>query len=249
MSLTESVDFGYQQVGAAEKTVRVERVFASVAPRYDLMNDLMSGGLHRLWKRYAVQVCGARPGSRVLDVACGTGDMCARLARVVGCTGSVIGTDINAAMLERGRDRLMDEGWLETLQCVRADAESLPFAGHSFDVVTIAFGLRNVTHKERALQSMLQVLRPGGCLTILEFSRPVFEGLRTLYDAYSFRVLPALGEMVAGDRDSYQYLVESIRRHPDQATLGAMMETAGFARVGWNNLTGGIVAVHRGYRL
>jgi len=247
--MTESVDFGYQQISAAEKTARVERVFASVAPRYDLMNDLMSAGLHRLWKQYAVQVCGARPGSQVLDVACGTGDMCARLARVVGEKGRVVGTDINAEMLERGRDRLMDEGWLSAVQCIRADAESLPFAEHSFDVVTIAFGLRNVTHKDRALQSIWRVLRPGGCLAILEFSRPVSDGLRAVYDAYSFRVLPVLGELVAGDRGSYQYLVESIRRHPDQHALAAMMESAKFANVSWNNLSGGIVAVHRGWRL
>jgi len=247
--VTESVDFGYQKVDATEKTARVGRVFASVAPSYDLMNDLMSAGLHRLWKNYAVRVCGARPGCRALDVACGTGDMCARLARAVGGSGRVIGTDINAAMLERGRDRLMDEGWFDRVQCVRADAEALPFAAHSFDVVTIAFGLRNVTYKEQALRSMRRVLRPGGCLTILEFSRPVSEGLRGLYDAYSFRVLPALGELVAGDRDSYRYLVESIRRHPDQRALAAMMEVAGFARVAWNNLSGGIVAVHRGWHL
>ncbi len=247
--MTEAVDFGYQQVGAAEKTARVGRVFASVAPRYDLMNDLMSAGLHRLWKRYAVRVCGARPGSRALDVACGTGDLCALLARAVGGEGGVIGTDINPAMLERGRDRLLDEGWFDRVQCVQADAESLPFAEHSFDVVTIAFGLRNVTRKDRALASMRRVLRPGGCLTVLEFSRPVSAGLRELYDAYSFRVLPALGELIAGDRGSYQYLVESIRRHPDQRALAAMMEAAGFSRVGWNNLSGGIVAVHRGWRL
>lgn len=241
-----TVDFGYEQVAASEKTARVRGVFDSVADKYDLMNDLMSGGMHRLWKRFALSQTGLRPGQRALDVASGTGDLGAGLARQVGPHGQAVLTDINREMLARGRDRLLDRGIAGNVAFVIADAEALPFPDRSFDCVTIGFGLRNVTDKAAALRSMQRVLRPGGRLLVLEFSRPRLAGLRPLYDAYSFGLLPALGRAVAGDEASYRYLAESIRMHPDQPTLAAMMREAGFEDCRWHNLAGGIVALHRG---
>jgi len=241
-----STHFGYQQVPENEKARRVAQVFDSVAGRYDVMNDLMSAGLHRLWKRALIERCGLRPGERVLDVAGGTGDISALLHGRVGSNGQVVMTDINREMLRNGRDRLLDRGIaLPTLQC---DAQALPFCDRSFDCVTIAFGLRNVTHKERALAEMRRVLRPGGRTLVLEFSQ-VWQPLRPLYDAYSFGVLPRLGQLVAGDAESYRYLAESIRMHPGQEDLRAMMQEAGYERVDYLNLTAGVVALHRGYRL
>ena len=243
-----TTDFGYAEVSWEEKARRVRGVFDSVAGRYDLMNDLMSGGAHRLWKQFALALTGLRPGGRALDVAGGTGDLAAGLARQVGSEGLVLLTDINAAMLARGRDRLIDAGLVGNVHCVQADAERLPFRDASFDCVTIGFGLRNVTDKPAALASMRRVLRPGGRLVILEFSKPVLPGLDVIYDLYSFRILPLLGRLVANDADSYRYLAESIRRHPDQQTLLAMMQAAGLEDCRYHNLTGGIVAVHVGHR-
>ncbi len=243
--MSKWTDFGYQRVDEDEKAARVDGVFSSVAGRYDLMNDLMSGGMHRLWKRVAVELCGVRPGAQVLDIAGGTGDLARLLARRAGPGGRVWLTDINAQMLARGRDRLLDGGL--TLPALRCDAERLPFRDDSFDCVTVAFGLRNMTHKETALAEMLRVLRPGGRVVILEFSR-VWQPLAPLYDAYSFRVLPLLGRLVARDADSYRYLAESIRMHPSQGELKQMMEAAGFARVDFFNLSFGVVAVHRGFK-
>ena len=242
----ETVDFGYERVPAAEKTGRVRGVFDSVAGRYDLMNDLMSGGLHRLWKRFALSQTGLRPGDRALDVASGTGDLAAGLARQVGPGGQAILSDINWEMLSRGRDRLLDRGIAGNVAFVIANAERLPFRDRSFDCVTIGFGLRNVTDKAAALHSMHRVLRPGGRLLVLEFSQPRVAGLKPLYDAYSFGLLPALGRLVANDEASYRYLAESIRMHPDQAALATMMREAGFEDCRWHNLAGGIVALHVG---
>jgi len=240
------VDFGYEEVPAGEKAGRVRAVFDSVADNYDLMNDLMSGGMHRLWKRFTLSQTGLKPGQRALDVAGGTGDLAAGLARQVGATGLVVLSDINWAMLSRGRDRLLDEGITGNVGFVQANAERLPFADASFDCVTIGFGLRNVTDKPAALASMRRILRPGGQLLVLEFSHPA-AGLKPFYDLYSFKVLPAMGRLVARDADSYRYLAESIRMFPDQPTLAGMMREAGFEDCRWHNLTGGIVAVHRGY--
>jgi demethylmenaquinone methyltransferase / 2-methoxy-6-polyprenyl-1,4-benzoquinol methylase len=245
----DTADFGFRKVPRSEKQRLVGEVFSSVASSYDLMNDLMSLGMHRLWKRFAVAHAAVRQGDQVLDLAGGTGDLSARLAREAGASGMVVCADINGAMLRVGRDRLLDRGLVGNLQFVQANAESLPFAGSSFDAVTIAFGLRNVTDKQRALAAIQRVLKPGGRLVVLEFSQVVLPWLRQIYDRYSFNVLPKLGEIVAGDRDSYQYLVESIRKHPPQAELARMMTLAGLERVDWCNLSGGIVAVHRGYRL
>ncbi len=244
----ETTHFGYQEVPVQEKTGRVADVFHSVANRYDLMNDLMSGGLHRLWKRLAIAQCNARPGQTLLDVASGTGDLAAALARKVGKSGHVIMTDINESMLARGRERLLNQGLVGNVFYVLANAEELPFPSHSFDCVTIAFGLRNVTQQEKALQSMYRVLKPGGKALILEFSRMTLPWLQKLYDLYSFNIIPKLGEWVTQDRKSYDYLVESIRMHPDQETLKGMMEKAGFEDVDYHNLTGGIVALHHGYK-
>ncbi len=241
-----TADFGYERVPAAEKAARVRGVFDSVAGRYDLMNDLMSGGLHRLWKRFALSQTGLRPGQRALDVASGTGDLGAGLARQVGRTGLAVLTDINREMLTRGRDRLLDEGFCGNVAFAIADAERLPFPDGSFDCVTIAFGLRNVTDKPAALASMRRVLRPGGRLLVLEFSKPRVAALQPAYDSYSFRVLPLLGRLVAGDESSYRYLAESIRMHPDQQALAAMMQAAGLEGCRWHNLAGGIVALHVG---
>jgi demethylmenaquinone methyltransferase/2-methoxy-6-polyprenyl-1,4-benzoquinol methylase len=241
-------DFGFEQVAWDDKARRVRGVFDSVAGSYDLMNDLMSGGLHRFWKQFALSITGLRRGQHALDVAGGTGDIAIGLARQVGRTGRVVLSDVNAAMLERGRDRLLDAGVAGNVAFCLADAERLPFADRSFDCLTIAFGLRNVTDKPAALASMARVLRPGGQLVILEFSHPTLPGLKPLYDAYSFRVLPLLGRLVAHDADSYRYLAESIRMHPDQDTLLSMLRDAGLDGCRYHNLSGGIVAVHRGYR-
>ncbi len=245
---TSTTHFGFSEVPAATKSGLVGEVFRSVASRYDLMNDLMSFGVHRLWKRYAVSLSGVRAGNRVLDVAGGSGDMTALLAPKVGPSGIVVLSDINDAMLDVGRSRLADRGIAGNVDFVRADAERLPFPDDEFDCVTIAFGLRNVTHIDRALASMFRVLKPGGRLIVLEFSRVTVAALRPLYDAYSLNLLPLLGRVVAGDEASYRYLAESIRRHPDQDALKGMMEHAGYERVNYYNLSGGIVALHRGYK-
>ena len=241
--------FGYQTVDDAEKAARVRGVFDSVAPSYDLMNDVLSGGLHRVWKSYTVGVANVQPGNRVLDIAGGTGDLARAFAPQVGETGRVVLTDINEAMLRTGRDRLLDEG--RVIPTAACDAEHLPFATGSadagFDLVSVAFGLRNMTHKEAALKEMARVLRPGGRLLVLEFSRPAAP-LQKAYDFYSFKLMPMLGKLIAGDGDSYRYLAESIRMHPDQATLKAMMKDAGFGHVDVHNLAVGIVALHVGVK-
>jgi demethylmenaquinone methyltransferase/2-methoxy-6-polyprenyl-1,4-benzoquinol methylase len=248
MSDETPTDFGFERVPPREKARRVRGVFDTVADKYDLMNDLMSAGVHRLWKRFTLQLANLHPGQRALDVAGGTGDLAAGLARQVGERGFVALTDINGTMLERGRDRLIDAGFAANVCCVQADAERLPFAAASFHCVTIGFGLRNVTAKAAALASMYRVLKPGGQLLILEFSHPVLPALRPLYDAYSFRVLPLLGKLVANDEASYRYLAESIRMHPDQAQMLGLMQEAGLEGCRYHNLSGGIVAVHRGYK-
>lgn len=242
----DTTHFGYQSVPVGEKSRRVGEVFQSVAQRYDLMNDLMSGGLHRLWKYQAVNLAGLRPGQRVLDLASGTGDLALAMSRKVGPTGQVVASDINPAMLARGRDRLIDAGAVGNVGCVLADAEHLPFPDGTFDRVSIGFGLRNVTRKERALEEMRRVLRPGGRALILEFSTVYIKPLKPLYDFYSLRLLPLMGRAVANDAESYRYLAESIRMHPNQETLLAMMEDAGFEDCDYTNLSGGIVAIHRG---
>ncbi len=243
--MANDTDFGFQQVPEHEKAERVAGVFDSVAARYDVMNDLMSAGLHRIWKRFTVEQSGLRPGQRALDVAGGTADLSIQFARRVGATGSVVLTDINAAMLARGRDRMLDAGIIAP--AVQCDAERLPFPSDYFDCVSVAFGLRNMTHKDRALAEMRRVLRAGGRLLVLEFSR-VWKPLAPAYDAYSFKVLPALGTLITGDSDSYRYLAESIRMHPDQETLKAMMQQAGLERVEYFNLSAGVVALHRGFK-
>jgi demethylmenaquinone methyltransferase / 2-methoxy-6-polyprenyl-1,4-benzoquinol methylase len=248
MSDEPTTDFGFERVPHADKARRVRGVFDSVAGNYDLMNDLMSGGAHRLWKRFTLGLANLRAGQAALDVAGGTGDLAAGLARQVGRTGLVVLTDINAAMLARGRDRLIDEGFIENVACVQANAERLPFPDNSFDCITIGFGLRNVTDKSAALASMRRALKPGGQLLVLEFSHPTAPGLKPLYDAYSFRVLPLIGRYVARDEASYRYLAESIRMHPDQDKLLALMNAAGLEGCRYHNLSGGIVAVHRGYK-
>jgi demethylmenaquinone methyltransferase / 2-methoxy-6-polyprenyl-1,4-benzoquinol methylase len=249
MSHEKTTHFGYQQVPVAEKAARVREVFDSVATRYDLMNDLMSLGIHRLWKRHAIELAGVRRGQRVLDLASGTGDLADRFASIVGAEGSVVMSDINAAMLTEGRSRMLDRGQVGTLQYVLINAEQIPFPEDYFDCVTIGFGLRNVTEKQNAINEMYRVLRPGGRALILEFSHPMSKSLSKIYDLYSFSVLPTLGRLVVNDPNSYRYLAESIRMHPDQETLRAMMETAGFERCEYFNHSGGIVAIHRGYKL
>ena len=240
-----STHFGYESVDEADKARRVRGVFDSVASKYDLMNDLMSGGLHRLWKAYAVMVANVQPGQRVLDIAGGTGDLARAFAKKAGVSGQVVLTDINEAMLRTGRDRLLDAGLaLPTLAC---DAEALPFASGQFDLVSVAFGLRNMTHKDRALREMARVLKPGGRLLVLEFSQ-VAPPLRKLYDLYSFNVLPRLGKLVTGDEASYRYLAESIRMHPAQEELKSLMKECGFGHVDYHNMTGGVVALHVGVK-
>jgi demethylmenaquinone methyltransferase / 2-methoxy-6-polyprenyl-1,4-benzoquinol methylase len=240
-----STHFGFESVDERDKARRVRGVFDSVAPRYDVMNDLMSLGLHRAWKAYTVLVSNVRPGDRVLDIAGGTGDLALAFARKVGSTGTVVHTDINEAMLRTGRDRLLDAGIV--LPTVVCDGEKLPFESDSFDVVTVAFGLRNMTQKDLALAEMIRVLRPRGRLLVLEFSK-VAQPLRKAYDWYSFNVLPQLGRLVAGDSASYRYLAESIRMHPDQAELKALMQRSGFGHVDYHNMTGGVVALHVGIK-
>lgn len=244
----KTTHFGYRDVPESEKANLVGEVFHSVADKYDLMNDFMSMGLHRLWKRFAIDQCGVRKGNVVLDIAGGTGDLTARLAERVGKDGRVYLSDINSSMLAAGRDRLADRGIAGSVEVVQADAECLPFPDNYFDCVIIGFGLRNVTRKDEALRSMYRVLKPGGRGLVLEFSKPTLPGLSKVYDAYSFNILPVLGKIVAKDEASYRYLAESIRKHPDQESLKEMMEQAGFERVHYFNLAGGIVAVHKGYK-
>ena len=244
--MSKTTDFGFHAVPEHEKARRVAGVFDSVAGKYDLMNDLMSAGLHRLWKRFTVEQSGLRPGQRALDVAGGTADLATQFARRVGPNGQVVLSDINAAMLALGRDRMLDAGILAP--AVQCNAERLPFPSDYFDCVSVAFGLRNMTRKERALAEMQRVLRPGGRLLVLEFSH-VWKPLQPVYDAYSFKVLPLLGKLIANDSDSYRYLAESIRVHPDQEQLKGLLEQAGFERVEYFNLSAGVVALHRGYKL
>jgi demethylmenaquinone methyltransferase / 2-methoxy-6-polyprenyl-1,4-benzoquinol methylase len=244
-----TTDFGFEKVAWSDKAERVRSVFASVAGKYDIMNDLMSLGAHRVWKQFTLSLTGLRPGQRALDVAGGTGDLAKGMLKQVGKSGQVVLSDINPAMLEIGRDRLLDAGFAGNVECLLADAEKLPFEDNSFDCVTIGFGLRNVTDKAAALKSMHRVLKVGGQLLVLEFSTAVAPGLKPIYDAYSFKVLPWLGSLVAKDADSYRYLAESIRMHPDQETLLGMLNAAGFAQTRYHNLSGGIVAVHRGYKI
>jgi len=248
MTDERSTDFGFQRVPREDKARRVRGVFDSVADSYDLMNDLMSAGTHRIWKRFTLALANLRAGQRALDVAGGSGDLAAGLARQVGERGLIVLTDINAAMLERGRDRLIDAGCAGNVEYVQADAERLPFPDATFDCITIGFGLRNVTDKSAALASMRRALKPGGQLLVLEFSHPKVPGLKGLYDAYSLRILPLLGRLVARDAASYRYLAESIRVHPDAETLLKMMQDAGLEGCRYHALSGGIVAVHRGYR-
>lgn len=240
--------FGYQTVDTTEKESKVAGVFHSVAQQYDVMNDLMSFGIHRLWKRFTIDASGVRPGNKVLDLAGGTGDLTAKFSKLVGREGQVVLADINSSMLNVGRDKLRDKGLVQNIEYVQANAEYLPFEDNTFDIITIAFGLRNVTNKDRALRSMYRVLKPGGRLLVLEFSKPEHEIINKAYDFYSFNLLPKMGELVAKDGESYQYLAESIRMHPDQETLKQMMEQAGFEQTSYKNLTDGIVALHKGFK-
>ena len=244
----KTTHFGYKTVNVEEKAEKVAEVFHSVAGKYDLMNDLMSAGIHRLWKRMTIEMSGARRGHSVLDIAGGTGDLTAKFSRIVGPEGTVVLADINDSMLKVGRDRLMDRGIVDNITFSQADTQHLPFPDNTFDVITIAFGLRNVTDKDMALRSMLRVLKPGGRLLVLEFSKPENPLLSKVYDTYSFSILPKLGKLFASDADSYQYLAESIRMHPDQSTLQDMMDSAGFANTDFHNMTGGVVALHRGVK-
>jgi len=244
----KTTHFGYQDVPVEEKVKRVADVFHSVAGKYDLMNDLMSGGIHRLWKRLTIDQSGVRRGHKVLDIAGGTGDLTRKFARMVGQEGKVVLADINDSMLKVGRDKLLNSGVAGNVEYVQANAECLPFEDNTFDVITIAFGLRNVTDQNAALASMLRVLKPGGKLMILEFSKTDNQALTKLYDFYSFNILPQMGKAIAGDADSYRYLAESIRKHPDQETLKGMMEAAGFVNSRYQNMTGGIVALHTGIK-
>jgi demethylmenaquinone methyltransferase/2-methoxy-6-polyprenyl-1,4-benzoquinol methylase len=248
MTNPENTHFGYEEVPTTEKSARVKEVFHSVASHYDLMNDLMSLGIHRLWKKLAIDLGAFRPKQMVLDVAGGTGDLTAKISPIVGEQGRVFLTDINEAMLQTGRARLLDQGIFNNVTFVQVDAEQLPFENDYFDRVIIGFGLRNVTFKERALAEMHRVLKPGGRVIILEFSKPTLKALASFYDVYSFRVLPILGELIAKDEKSYRYLAESIRMHPDQETLKTMMENAGFEKCDYHNVSRGIVAIHRGYK-
>lgn len=247
-SSSDTTHFGYQDVAVAEKARLVGQVFDSVADRYDIMNDLMSFGIHRVWKHFTIEQSGVRPGQVVLDIAGGTGDLSAKFSARVGRSGQVVLADINESMLSVGRDRLLDKGICSNVSYALADAQTLPFAGDTFDCISIAFGLRNVTDKLKALKSMYRVTRPGGRLLVLEFSRPVLPFLEKVYDAYSFTALPFMGKLVADDADSYRYLAESIRMHPDQDTLADMIRQAGYDEVTYHNLTGGIVALHKAFK-
>ena len=244
----KTTHFGYETVYAKDKAGKVAGVFHSVADNYDLMNDLMSAGIHRLWKRMTIEMSGVRKGHKVLDIAGGTGDLAATFSKIVGPEGSVVLADINESMLKVGRDRLINRGITENVTFSQADAQDLPFPDKTFDVVTIAFGLRNVTNKDMAIRSMFRVLKPGGKLLILEFSKPTNSLLSKVYDTYSFNVLPRLGKVFANDSDSYKYLAESIRMHPDQSTLLQMLDSAGFKNTDFHNMTGGVVALHRGIK-
>ncbi len=243
----KTTHFGFRDVPVAEKARRVRDVFDSVADNYDLMNDMMSFGIHRLWKRYAINMAGLQSGQQVLDLAGGTGDLTRLMCPLVGADGHIILSDINAAMLANGRRRLLDSGIHGNVTFAQVNAEQLPFPNNRFDLVTMAFGLRNVTDKQRALNAIYNTLKPGGRLLVLEFSQPL-KALKPAYDFYSFNILPRLGQLIANDADSYQYLAESIRKHPDQQTLQGMLEQAGFERCDYHNLAGGIVAIHRGYK-
>ncbi len=245
----DKTHFGYQQVPVGEKAGRVAEVFHSVADKYDVMNDVMSMGVHRLWKRFTLSQTGLKAGQKVLDLAGGTGDLAMKMASMVGPSGQVVLSDINGSMLRRGRERLIDHGIAGNVEYVQANAECLPFPDNTFDCVTMAFGLRNVTDKDKALASIFRVIKPGGRLLVLEFSKPVAPGLAPVYDAYSFKLLPLMGKLIANDAESYQYLAESIRMHPDQDTLKAMMEAVGFSQVKYHNLTGGIVALHKAFKV
>ncbi len=244
----KSTHFGFQQVPLEEKAGKVREVFDSVADKYDVMNDVMSLGVHRLWKRFTMEMTGLKPGQRALDLASGTGDLAAKLSKLVGSKGEVVSSDINGAMLGNGRDRLIDKGVVGNVRFVQADAQYLPFPDNYFDCVTMAFGLRNVTDKDLALRSIFRCLKPGGRLLVLEFSKPAVPGLKPVYDTYSFRLLPLMGKLIANDEASYRYLAESIRMHPGQEELKTMMEVAGFERCDFHNMSGGIVALHRGYK-
>jgi len=240
--------FGYKDVPKEEKQAMVADVFHSVAAKYDVMNDLMSFGIHRLWKRFTIDMSGVRPGNKVLDLAGGTGDLTKKFSKIVGPSGKVVLADINSSMLEVGRERLTNQGYVGNIEYVQANAQYLPFEDNTFDVITIAFGLRNVTDKDEALRSMFRVLKPGGRLLVLEFSQTTNPLLKKAYDIYSFTALPLMGKLVTNDSESYKYLAESIRMHPDQETLKGMMEDAGFNRVSYHNMTGGMVALHRGIK-
>ena len=245
----EQTHFGFQQVPVGEKAKRVADVFHSVADNYDIMNDVMSLGVHRIWKRFTLSQTGLKAGQKVLDLAGGTGDLAMKMAGMVGPSGQVVLSDINGSMLRRGRERLTDHGIAGNVEYVQANAECLPFPDNTFDCITIAFGLRNVTNKDKALRSMYRILKPGGRLLVLEFSKPVAPGLAPVYDIYSFKLLPLMGKLIAKDAESYQYLAESIRMHPDQETLKGMMDEAGFSKTKYHNLTGGIVALHKGFKV
>jgi demethylmenaquinone methyltransferase/2-methoxy-6-polyprenyl-1,4-benzoquinol methylase len=246
--VAEQTHFGFKQVAKDQKESMVADVFHSVAAKYDVMNDLMSLGIHRIWKRYTIDCSGIRPGQKVLDLAGGTGDLAAKFSRIVGETGQVTLADINHSMLMVGKEKLTNMGIMSNLNYVQANAEALPFPDNHFDLVTMAFGLRNVTEKLNALASIYRVLKPGGRLLVLEFSKPSSEMLSKIYDTYSFHLLPKMGKLVANDSESYQYLAESIRMHPDQETLEGMMKEVGFEQTSYTNLTGGIVALHRGFK-
>ncbi len=245
----DKTHFGFEQVPVGEKVERVAGVFHSVAEKYDVMNDVMSLGIHRLWKRFTLSQTGLKAGQRVLDLAGGTGDLALRMSRMVGPSGEVVLSDINSSMLNTGRERLLNEGVAGNMRYVQANAECLPFPDNYFDCITMAFGLRNVTDKDAALRSMYRVLKPGGRLLVLEFSKAVAPGLSPVYDIYSFKILPVMGKLIANDEDSYRYLAESIRMHPDQETLKGMFESAGFNKVSYHNMSGGIVALHKGFKI